>query len=49
MGYGLSLQHSVLVSYDSAYGRVMKTHVITDFFEGVMVDDMRSMDRPISG
>jgi hypothetical protein len=38
-----------LASYDPAHGRVVKAHVITDFFEGVMVDDMRSMDRPISG
>ena len=55
MGSSLSLYHSVLVSCDPAYSRVVKAHVITDFFEGVLVDDMDdmndmcSMDRPISG
>lgn len=53
--WGLSLYHSVLVSCDPAYSRVVKAHVITDFFEGVLVDDMNDMndmcsiDRPISG
>ena len=40
MKSGLSLYHSVLVSCDPAYSRVVKAHVITDFFEGVLVDDM---------
>jgi hypothetical protein len=39
----------VLFSYDPAHGRVVKAHVITDLFEGVMMDDMRSMDCPVSG
>ena len=39
----------MLFSSDPAHGRVVKAHVITDLFEGVMVDDMRGMDHPISG